>query len=375
MTNELSGLGEYTSIASQWGKNVPQTAMKYAMQSAARELMPYERVATCLRFHLPNKDTVTVNRLKTAKKAYFGGLMTCGSVWHCPVCAARISEQRRKDLDYAVKHWTGGMMMVTYTASHTSTTPCATMVSAIIEGIRSFKSGRWFSERAEHYGWLGSVKALEVTTTVNGWHPHCHELVFFTNPLSKESKEAFEWEAKLHWRDVLERREVTASTERGLTMSIAHDKIAEYVTKYGHEPSEGSDLLKRGWGVSHEIAKAAVKTAHEGGRTPNQLLIDYLFGDETSGQLWREYALAFKGKKQMVWGGHIRELLKMQKEQKDAEIAAENPPDSIVYATLDKGQWRLILRHNMRGEIIHNAGIMEPEEFAHWLGNALEDVD
>lgn len=39
-----------------------------------------------------------------SKAAYYVGLQTCGSVWTCPICAARVAEVRRKEIEKAVKN-------------------------------------------------------------------------------------------------------------------------------------------------------------------------------------------------------------------------------------------------------------------------------
>ena len=44
------------------------------------------------------------------RRAGFGGLVTCGSVWACPVCAAKVATKRAEDLAAvldAVHAWAG----------------------------------------------------------------------------------------------------------------------------------------------------------------------------------------------------------------------------------------------------------------------------
>ena len=36
-------------------------------------------------------------------KAFYQGLMSCGGIWTCPVCAAKISERRRQELKQAIE--------------------------------------------------------------------------------------------------------------------------------------------------------------------------------------------------------------------------------------------------------------------------------
>ena len=65
---------------------------RYAMQSVAKDLLPNERVKICLR-HVAGDNVEVRKHLKT-EKAFYSGLMVCGSVWMCPVCASKISERR-----------------------------------------------------------------------------------------------------------------------------------------------------------------------------------------------------------------------------------------------------------------------------------------
>lgn len=365
-------LGKITNTASH-EEGVPSTVLRFALQRAAQELIPNERVRVCLKYHLPNEKCVHVKRHKTAKKAYFSGLMVCGSVWQCPVCAARISEVRREELTIATNKWTGGIFMVTYTASHKISTPLTDILKTVTEGVRAFKSGREFQSIREKFGWEGSVKGLEVTYGKNGWHPHCHELVFTSSPMSEDVLEKLEIKLKAHWLAVLGRSGMIASTERGLVVSDDKYELSRYVAKFGHEPIMSKDRWKNKWTPAHELAKAVVKKAREGGRTPHQLLMDYIIDDFEAGEAWREYARCFKGKKQLTWSPGLRDLLKMGKEKSDEQISEEIPEQTELYASFTFEQWQQILRHDLRGEIIHRASWMDREEFGNWIASIVDN--
>jgi len=365
-------LGTLTNTASAPVGGVPSTVLRFALQAAALELIPQERIKICLRYPKPSQDKILIHRSKTAKKAHFGGLMTCGSIWHCPVCAARISEQRRKELSQATANWTGGMFMITYTASHKISTPLSEILNTIVEGVRSFKSGRKFQTIKNAMAWEGSVKALEPTYGANGWHPHVHELVFTQIPLTMLELDVLEIALKSHWLDVLGRKGWIASTKRGLVISDDKFELARYVAKFGHEPTMSLDDYKNRWSLAHEVTKSVVKKGKQGGRTPTQLLMDYMVDDFEAGEAWREYALCFKGRKQLTWSNGMRDLLKLGQEQGDAEIVDETPENSYVYAQFTLGQWKLILNHDARGDILNKAGYMEQEEFAFWINELFE---
>src|SRR4051794_16390042 len=67
--------------------------VRWQLQREARALLPDERVAFCMR--RIQATTVDVLYSPQHKSAHYGGLMVCGSVWVCPLCAAKISEHRR----------------------------------------------------------------------------------------------------------------------------------------------------------------------------------------------------------------------------------------------------------------------------------------
>jgi hypothetical protein len=131
--------------------------------------------------------------------------------------------------------------------------------------------------------------------------------------------------------------------EHGVTVKLAQMSVAEYVAKFGRE---------RSWGPEHELAKANAKQGRKSGRTPRELLRDYGAGDERSGALWGEYARVFKGRRQLVWSKGLRELLGVEAEKTDAELAQEAQERGSVLVLLDKDQWGHVLANDARGELL-----------------------
>ena len=72
---------------------------RFALQSVARSILPKARTAKCLR--VPFARSVGVFHSQAQESAHYGGLVTCASVWACPICAAKISERRRLFREYA----------------------------------------------------------------------------------------------------------------------------------------------------------------------------------------------------------------------------------------------------------------------------------
>lgn len=337
---------------------------RYFLQSLARELMPGERVAWCLRRILPHKETVDILKHDLAKRAYYRNLMVCASLWHCPVCAARISEARRMELSAALNQSVLVPVLVTYTVRHNQGMELRPMLDAVLTAFRKMKGKRAFTDLRDDYRWVGSVRALEVTHGVNGWHPHIHELVLLETVLTPSQEAGLTKALKQSWGKALEAQGYSASWEHGVDVESRDSNIREYVAKFGHEP------IKQNWSLEHELTKAPVKKARGEGRTPTQLLADYGEGDIRAGRLWQQYATVFKGRNQLVWSRGLRELLGMGKESTDAEAARELPPEARLLGKLTPSQWRAILRADLRGELLDAASTMGDEDFAHWLADA-----
>ena len=94
--------------------------LRWALQAEARAILPNERVAECLRAINPMSLGVQVLHSTEHQIAHYKSLIVCGSVWMCPLCAAKISERRRDELERAVTHHVeqGAVYMATYTVSH-----------------------------------------------------------------------------------------------------------------------------------------------------------------------------------------------------------------------------------------------------------------
>lgn len=380
--SEKPRLGIHTSIASPEAINEYNSRegiiLRFWLQECAATLLAGERVRTCMRFIAPHKNNVEVLKVAGGKRATYRNLAVCGSIWHCPVCAARISEKRKHDLHKALAVWDGSVIMLTYTMSHTGLIPLETVLERLLEAYRMTKSGKGFQEVKEHYLWAGSVRALEVTHGRFGWHAHIHELVFVEkhgrtpeeNRLTDVQVGQLQFTLSKRWRAMLEKKGGSAHARYGLDVRTADSEIAKYVAKYGREPLQGR------WDVGHEITKQVVKKGAQGeNRTPMQILYDYGEGDELSGRIWKTYAMAFKGRNQLVWSKGLRERLKLGIEQSDLEIAEETPPEFSPFATISERQWRAIRECNARAKVLRAAVLMDKPEFDAFVEEIASDYE
>src|SRR3990172_8433648 len=130
----------------------------------ARQLLPGQRVSKC--HWLPISSLITIWKNQDAAAAHFRNVFTCGSVWHCPVCAAKITNLRRKELQQAInraklKGW--GYYFITYTIGHKDYHSSKVVLTKIQEATRKLRSGRFWMDFKARYGYQGSIIPLEIT--------------------------------------------------------------------------------------------------------------------------------------------------------------------------------------------------------------------
>lgn len=344
---------------------------RWALQSAARELLPSERVAWC--FRRVGFDWVAMRPFRDVRlmysqaihRSHYKNLMVCGRLWQCPICSAKISERRRADLSVALDRTDLRAVMVTFTLSHTRSDKLKTVLNVLTKSYTQTKEGRPWETFKRKANIVGSVRALEVTHGANGWHPHLHVLYFIRGKINADELKSFFWE---RWHHALMRNKGTAMFEHGIDVRLAREDVAEYVAKFGHEPLKASQR----WGVEHELTKSPAKLSRgDAGRSPLQLLADYAGGDKQAGAIWIEYARTFKGQRQLVWSKGLRAMLGLGTEKSDAEIAKENREDAILLAALPLEVWRVVLGNDARGELLeiaHSGNADEVWTFLYRLG-------
>jgi len=319
---------------------------RYAAQSVARSILPNSQTAKCLRVSRLAGGGVEVWYSPDHASAAFGGLVTCHSVWACPVCAAKITERRRAEVSAAMDAWKaqgGSVALLTLTHPHTRADPLADLLAAEQKALASFFAVRAVKDLLRSIGRVGQIRAWEVTQgrkreINNGWHPHFHILLFLERELSPLELNQVETELYRAWSGACRRAGLDSpSRVHGVRLDDG-SKAAAYVTK---------------WGMDRELTKGHSKRAKDG-ETPFDLLRSVLAdpADRQGRALFAEFAKAFRGKRQLVWSRGLRELLELGAEASDAEVAAARMEDCLLLARLSADDWRLVDGLDARGELL-----------------------
>lgn len=322
-------------------------------------------------------DRVQVYRAVDGTGARYANLITCGSVWACPVCSAKVTEVRRGELQDALEAWAnqgGAIYMQTLTFPHEADMPLEELQKKFAKALQTFKNSRAYKGTFERHGRIGSVRSLEVTVGVNGWHPHTHELIFAKPGMLEDT--AAQNDLRSAWIRALWKHGLGDKSKLEDMLAHAYDfqgaeKAAQYVAKFGREVDE--------WNAARELTKSHAKIGarNVGGNvhaTPFQLLLWFINGDAEAGAKFREYATHFEGKRMLFWSPKLRAKLNLLAEATDEEIAADDAllPEEEHVAELDMKQWQLVLSRNKRGELLHWAALYGAEGVARFLEDLAE---
>jgi len=239
------------------------------------------------------------------------GLTTCGSVWACPVCSAKILTHRKYEVDEAITAWAnqgGYFILETLTLCHRLGDTVAKQRKALRIGWEAITHGS-FSENHKNAGQVGYLKVTEATYGKNGFHVHIHVLRFMKGDLPEALED--KWMTKIFkkWQKSITSAGFRQPLESGhhYERVYDHERLKGYFTKGFDNPGTKKSMSKSGpvWDVLTE-AIANPKSTHT--------------------FIWRTWESESKGMRQMTWSRNLRELLGLVKELEDEEIIGQPIP-------------------------------------------------
>jgi len=345
---------------------------KWQRLSTRRLILPTKEANFCHRGMVPviGPDGLRTSRREVDilknKNDRFGyrGLFTCGNIWLCPVCASKISEKRRIELNQSLRVADEKGMSVIHeilTAPHHLGEGPKELVEKMGHARRLMQNRKPWKRIAAFLGIDGNIRALEVTFSWNnGWHVHFHVLLFLNRKFQPETRKQslINLEDMIFdiWRDACLSAGLDApSREHGVRLN---DHADDYVGK---------------WGSEHEMTKAHIKEGHKDSLSPFQFLDEFRAGDDRYRGLFLEYAKAFKGKKQLVWSRGLRDLLKLEPEMSDEEIMEKEDPDSVLFAQIPAEVWSEVAKREKMGEVLEVCRRGE-QALSDYLNNLIAEV-
>lgn len=362
----------------------------------ARSLRPFNRARVrkcrCVRVQ-PNVSLVERVNGDGECTLVVRGVLTCGSVHSCPMCAASVMGERAADivqaLDSAKRE---NVALTTFTLRHSHGMPLRLLRKLLAASYSEVKAGRTGQAVRDALGYIGDVKGAEQTYGTNGWHPHLHCLIFAESRIDEDHYQetlAARWKTcvrnafgrieNLAW-DILndcvtkkgrkgsrrlveglsadqvqamnERRAIRVFGSRylrGHTLREAAELVARDLLKVGSvervlpDATHGVDVRRCddsqrvGYYLTKlglELTAISTKSADADSMTPWDIARAAVSGSTQHQSLWREHAMAMLGARQLTWSRALRARLGMVSERTDAEILeAEQQPtefDSLL---------------------------------------------
>jgi hypothetical protein len=255
----------------------------YTLRALTRKLALTQRERDCGIRAVDADPSIEVRTLDDGtKRASFCGVLTCGKVWTCPACSARMRAERASRIARAVTNGGGRWQMLTITLRHRRGMALRELIAGLMKAWRRARQGgiiqRVWGDRVS-----ASARAIEVTFGKNGWHPHVHVLL-----RTEEWSEAERSALLDRWQTCV-RRELgdacVPSDAHALTWSDAFDgesesERAKYLSKLGLEISgagSGKDGERNVWSIAERAGR----------------------GDAAARALWGEYQTATKGRRML----------------------------------------------------------------------------
>lgn len=325
---------------------------RFILQSVARSFFPKSRLDKCLRLRNSSQE-IQVWKSKEHKTTHYAGLQTCGSVWRCPVCSAKIAERRRVEIIQAMdahKAAGGCVNLLTLTCPHQAKDNLADLLANQAKAINSFFNDRLVKAVLVEMGTIGKIKALEVThgrksEQNNGWHPHYHLLMFQglnVDLMRFDLPQMGDWQVRLYlrWANACKLAGLgEPSYAHGLKLDDG-THAAKYVSK---------------WGLEDEMTKGHTKKALHG-ETPFDFLRSYLADpeDKQAAALFIEFAKTFEGKRQLTWSKGLKKRYQVA-DKTDELLASEHDDMAQLLGVITLAQWRDVLAVEGRAVVLQVA--------------------
>jgi len=358
---EITSTGASFGVLSHIASNVSAPIVerrdyRYERRTALQKITRLPRLKKCGNTPI---SSASVEIGVTGGVAHFRNLATCGSVWACPVCSAKILAARSIEIAEAIERWTslgGSFAFQTLTMSHHRRTGLKAASRALAKAFTATNAGR-FSGVHKSFGQVGYLKSVEITHGVNGWHVHLHILRFLDDWLDDSDIES--------WSQLIYGKWSTSLVNQGFARPSLKAQDM-------HMVKVGKDLdgyFTKAFDNPRDLAGEAFTASAGHGRTPWQLF-DSALTDESGNdmQLWHEYERATKGEHQVAWSKDLRSMLGMGAIGSDEELAAATPAfeplirvERQSVQTLGKlgGVTSRVLRHVERGDLAIAVALFE----------------
>jgi hypothetical protein len=284
-------------------------------------------------------------------QAGFGGIITCGSIWACAVCSAMIRQRRAEVVEDRAKRWLEdghGLLFVTLTRSHSMADELDELLSSELDAWKAIQQHRAWRTVAADVGYVGPLRATEITHGYNGWHPHLHLLLWFERPLDDEQLCRVDEVITALWCG-----RVPASAERGVVSVRVgrRQRDAAALSAYLVKMQDGYESTRPAsrWSAAQEMTRGDLKRGRSKHLTPFQIAEKAAGGDKSAAALWRRYEAVTKGRRCIQWGAKLAARLEVE-QASDQEVVDQ--VGGVVVVELSRHEWNLVRGYHSEARLL-----------------------
>jgi hypothetical protein len=230
------------------------------------------------------------------------GVLTCGHIWTCPVCAAKLRAERLARVYRAAEVGASVWQMVTLTVRHQADMPLRSLLRGLMAAWRRCKQGG-ATQRIWTANVKASIRAVEVTRSQNGWHPHLHVLLH-TDGFSEEDRAT-----------LLERWLLCVERELGTACVPNAEHAIRWSTPI--DMCSASRDARIAYPLKLGLEIAGPKQGRRGSMTPWQLAELAAEGDAQARGWWLEFCRATKGRRMIELDDRAQRLAKTPRDLAD----------------------------------------------------------
>ena len=312
-----------------------------------------------------------------------GGIRSCGKVWTCPVCGAKISTRRNIEVKTIINKahkMKKSVYMLTLTAPHYAKDSILSLAERMKAALLDFQNSRTWRGIKREYKWFGSIRTMETPIGgKNGAHNHFHIILIFstciTNAIAKKIKEKIfaAWEEACRKNNLLLSNADFAETMKQLEdfhkhgVDLKRDFDPEYISKQSIE-WQREMRVSATWGAAEELTLSHLKKKIDsepktdsdvGGLTPfgfaAKIGIRAALGGYSATEFAEdsetliEYCCAVFGRKQVVFSRGLREWANLDEGEggqgkTDEQLCKEQTDFGKIIGGFDLKQHRFIRR-------------------------------
>lgn len=286
----------------------------------------------------------------------FAGLATCGRIWLCPVCNAKVMARRAVEIGAALT-WAAVEGLVagwgSLTMRHNAFTSLAGMIEIQQAAWRHVvQSRRWTKRSATatrvhvcsqtcelscerkrdtydtgNPGRVGYIRAAEVTQNFEpggyGWHPHFHPIILWRG--DPEECQAFLDDVVDLWIEGVEKAGGEAGRHGAQQLRVVsgiemYDALSGYVTKATYDPSKLA--IETVWSQG-KSGRGRIRGTKSHWELLATIALELDEGIDYAVDHWVELEAATDGHRMITWSRGLRQFAGLSDELSDEEEAAK----------------------------------------------------